>query len=651
MEVVERRRALQLTDPSFSGTWSANELLRCIHIGLLCVQDQAKDRPDMLDVVSFLSNETILLAKPKQPAFFINALENEATSPANAVENYQITWKRHQDGFYALTTWLNFSQIFLNLDNSTAMLHGRNLPDDDPHPDFISIDCGSSNDYLDMETGIRFSFFRRTDELAEKPEGRRNCYNLKPKQGKNNTYLIRAHFMYGNYDDKNKTPISTCTSESTFGTLLTTTHLLTSLRLSIHVCLIKSFDGIPYLSALELRPLSNSIYQMPSPSLSILYKQGAFDFSLTSNLYSDTRYKDDIYDRLWRKINVSAWYPSISSAEIHPQSINNSYKLPADVFQILCLLSLCEIEQLRPGQKRTIDITLDDENILARPITLEYLKPQTIIAPHRKATQGYVRFNISATSESDAPPILNAFEVFKLISPLPSPTDKRDVDAILDIKNGYKITKLDWQGDPCVPKLAWEGLGCSSGIDDNHARITSVDVTGNKLTGSVPKALKRKVKWKFAIKHKFVIQLAASVSALVVILLVSLGVWIFKTKKLKGQKRLEQKKLLHEIGDIAIPLSVSEKWKFSKSDKTGHEIHIFNFKSIVLASDNVSSTNKLGEGGFGPVYKGRLLDGREIAIKRLSKCSKQGLTEFKNEVKLNAKLQDTNLVRLPWLLY
>ncbi|PQQ09860.1 hypothetical protein Pyn_19417 [Prunus yedoensis var. nudiflora] len=55
---------------------------------------------------------------------------------------------------------------------------------------------------------------------------------------------------------------------------------------------------------------------------------------------------------------------------------------------------------------------------------------------------------------------------------------------------------------------------------------------------------------------------------------------------------------------------------------------------------------KLGEGGFGPVYKGRLEDGQEIAVKRLSQSSGQGVNEFKNEVILIAKLQHRNLVRL-----
>ncbi|KAG7582135.1 Protein kinase domain [Arabidopsis suecica] len=59
-----------------------------------------------------------------------------------------------------------------------------------------------------------------------------------------------------------------------------------------------------------------------------------------------------------------------------------------------------------------------------------------------------------------------------------------------------------------------------------------------------------------------------------------------------------------------------------------------------------SDANKLGEGGFGPVYKGRLIDGEEVAIKRLSLASGQGLVEFKNEAMLIAKLQHTNLVQL-----
>ncbi|KAF3975692.1 hypothetical protein CMV_001063 [Castanea mollissima] len=76
------------------------------------------------------------------------------------------------------------------------------------------------------------------------------------------------------------------------------------------------------------------------------------------------------------------------------------------------------------------------------------------------------------------------------------------------------------------------------------------------------------------------------------------------------------------------------------------EVPFFTLATIVIATNNFSSYNKLGEGGFGLVYKGTLIDGKEIAVKRLSQKSGQGLSEFKNEVILIAKLQHRNLVRL-----
>ncbi|KAB2044189.1 hypothetical protein ES319_D01G072900v1 [Gossypium barbadense] len=83
-----------------------------------------------------------------------------------------------------------------------------------------------------------------------------------------------------------------------------------------------------------------------------------------------------------------------------------------------------------------------------------------------------------------------------------------------------------------------------------------------------------------------------------------------------------------------------------KDENEDMELAVFEFGTIAQATDSFSFINKLGQGGFGPVYKGTLADGQEIAVKRLSKSSRQGLNEFKNEVKLIAKLQHRNLVRL-----
>ncbi|KVH96840.1 Apple-like protein [Cynara cardunculus var. scolymus] len=76
------------------------------------------------------------------------------------------------------------------------------------------------------------------------------------------------------------------------------------------------------------------------------------------------------------------------------------------------------------------------------------------------------------------------------------------------------------------------------------------------------------------------------------------------------------------------------------------DLHVFDLTTIVAATHNFSPSSKLGEGGFGSVYKGKLANGQEIAVKRLSQSSGQGMQEFKNEVTLIAKLQHRNLVRL-----
>ncbi|KAF8025805.1 hypothetical protein BT93_F2590 [Corymbia citriodora subsp. variegata] len=76
------------------------------------------------------------------------------------------------------------------------------------------------------------------------------------------------------------------------------------------------------------------------------------------------------------------------------------------------------------------------------------------------------------------------------------------------------------------------------------------------------------------------------------------------------------------------------------------ELPLFDLSTIAIATNYFSTDNKVGEGGFGPVYKGVLMGGQEIAVKRLSMTSRQGLHEFKNEVRYVSKLQHRNLVKL-----
>ncbi|KAK7246622.1 hypothetical protein RIF29_41492 [Crotalaria pallida] len=82
-----------------------------------------------------------------------------------------------------------------------------------------------------------------------------------------------------------------------------------------------------------------------------------------------------------------------------------------------------------------------------------------------------------------------------------------------------------------------------------------------------------------------------------------------------------------------------------KPDKLD-ELPLYDFEVIATATNNFHLANTLGKGGFGPVYKGLLPDGQEIAVKRLSRTSGQGLEEFMNEVVVISKLQHRNLVRI-----
>ncbi|KAM0894827.1 hypothetical protein ACQ4PT_024268 [Festuca glaucescens] len=73
---------------------------------------------------------------------------------------------------------------------------------------------------------------------------------------------------------------------------------------------------------------------------------------------------------------------------------------------------------------------------------------------------------------------------------------------------------------------------------------------------------------------------------------------------------------------------------------------LIDISTLRAATQNFAECNKLGEGGFGAVYKGTLPDGKEIAVKRLSKSSTQGVEELKNELSSVAKLEHKNLVTL-----
>ncbi|KAB5534157.1 hypothetical protein DKX38_017243 [Salix brachista] len=120
--------------------------------------------------------------------------------------------------------------------------------------------------------------------------------------------------------------------------------------------------------------------------------------------------------------------------------------------------------------------------------------------------------------------------------------------------------------------------------------------------------------------HIIVITVVPTVGVMILVICICLFI---RTRKQREKERVE----------IANKIESAESLQFA-------------FSTIEDATEDFTEKNRLGQGGFGVVYKGVLPNGQEIAVKRLSKDSGQGDLEFKNEVLLVAKLQHRNLVKL-----
>ncbi|KAF0890876.1 hypothetical protein E2562_004349, partial [Oryza meyeriana var. granulata] len=138
-------------------------------------------------------------------------------------------------------------------------------------------------------------------------------------------------------------------------------------------------------------------------------------------------------------------------------------------------------------------------------------------------------------------------------------------------------------------------------------------------------------------KNRYLVKVVVPIIACLVSLVILTCIYLVRKWQSKGKHRNNENQNRAVLGRF----------------KTSHELYeqnlefpCINFEDMATATNNFSDSNMLGKGGFGNVYKGILEDGKEVAIKRLSTGSTQGVEHFTNEVVLIAKLQHKNLVRL-----
>ncbi|XP_050261495.1 receptor-like serine/threonine-protein kinase SD1-8 isoform X1 [Quercus robur] len=190
------------------------------------------------------------------------------------------------------------------------------------------------------------------------------------------------------------------------------------------------------------------------------------------------------------------------------------------------------------------------------------------------------------------------------------------------------------------------GSGCAIWFGDltdirqmaaNKEDANSQDVYIRMPTSEQANSIKKEVKNKQ--KTKVVVIVVVAIAVIFGVLMIPYSIW--KRSNFRGEDLIS-----FDFSNKATQRGLINKKRTGKGRNKEMELPLFSFSSVSTATNYFSASNKLGEGGFGPVYKGSLLNGQLVAVKRLSRKSGQGWEELKNEAMLIAKLQHKNLVKL-----
>ncbi|CAN6456895.1 unnamed protein product [Victoria cruziana] len=394
---------------------------------------------------------------------------------------------------------------------------------------FLSIDCGlpdGSNNtsdnglYYVSDNGFIDSGANKQIDPALKnisdvyqtlrffPDYKRNCYTLPAERG--GSYLVRAYFMHGKYDGAsiNATSISfdlylgvdlwdtimlhnsTHKYWTEFGCRANTT--------TISVCLVKTTAAVPFISALELRPLKDLLYTSFTASASFTTFRRV-DVGATEQV----RYPYDPYDRLWRPDN-SSYGTTISTNDAMKDQVGpSSFGLPSAVMRTAGVSSrpivitwpggsdaryhlAMHFAELQRNRRRNLTIKMNGDDWYSGLIP-DYLDSESVYSTQPLFAANY-SFSVERDHNSKHGPILNAFEVFKVVRPSGYATQALDVEAINAIKN-YYLVQRNWNGDPCLPQnFPWDGLTCSYD-NSSAARIVSLDLSNSRLQGVISESI------------------------------------------------------------------------------------------------------------------------------------------------------------------
>ncbi|XP_031490659.2 probable LRR receptor-like serine/threonine-protein kinase At1g05700 [Nymphaea colorata] len=527
--------------------------------------------------------------------------------------------------------------------------------------------------------------------LRSFPDYNRNCYNLTPVVV-GRTYLVRASFMYGNYDGKKVLPTFDLYLGVNFWDTIkldSSTHILSTeitaeaMTTSMDVCLVKTTDSVPSYLVWSFDSLTNASFQ---------------------------RYPDDYYDRIWtpgssaygislnttNKVleNTSYWFdlpPSVlQTAVISNSDIKIEWQAePDSTYQFF--MHFVELIQLTDNQTRMMTITENGAYFFG-PFSPKYLATKIVYSTIITGASHY-SFSISVPTSSIQGPILNGFQVYKVRLLTSSATLNGDATAMIGIKEYYRI-QWNWHSDPCLPQnYQWSGVQCgnyssssprivsldlansglngtisnsfaeftaiqSMNLSGNHlqgpiplflgelAALTSLDLSSNELTGQVPSSLLERARsgWlSLRLDNNPLLCQNASCnevpkgrkfSTLIVVFIVLSAVAsmaIMLLIVLLIMRKSKSKRQKDSAVKERLPLGSVNDWVYTYMDIVG----ITNdFERVI------------GKGGSATVYYGCMKNGVEVAVKMLNGSLTRGLKEFTSEVKLLMGINHKCLVSL-----
>ncbi|XP_051151160.1 uncharacterized protein LOC127265424 [Andrographis paniculata] len=604
----ETNSALDLMDQSLKSAGTADQLQRCIHIGLLCVENHPDDRPTIEDVLSMLKNETTNIPEPQNPAFFRRKRNHmvgdvEKTTPEKIPSANEVSISA-LGGRYPMTGIPRYSSFYTPDDNNTYL--AVQYTTDTSYPVWIgnreSPIPNNSNPVLSIDSSGKLIIRHGRGEQIEIYSGGSsknvsatllNTGNLVMKDMDSNGEILWQSFDY---------PTDT---------------LVPGTKLGVNHKTRRNWTLTSWLGPSNPAPGAFTLEWDPSSGRLLIKRRRMLYW--TSGRMKDYNYQTPMTNNIWRVKefeNLNFW----------PGAINFNYNLTnvTSHGEEYFTYSLIQVpEQLDEETNRISGWRLNSDGDI---FEIES-KTRSFSLVLASDCYGYNNQGNDRGCELwDQPMCRNNRQTFTLRSgyflSLMSTYDDNSSLSLSDCRDiCWKDCECAAYGEVNVGCLYWKGKSLEF--------EQSLDGSAEKkyvLSSPSSKGLK---------KHIVIIVVVVSIT----VALLLLGI----------EKRKEE---LHELLTLD---GYTENYELKNGAANNHDLRLFTYASIQSATRNFSSKHKLGQGGFGPVYKMLLLsydrlgttpEGQEIAVKVLSQQSEQGLQEFKTELILISKLQHVNLVKL-----